>query len=297
MRNLKHYSESSSDFLDKVIQSKRAKKNDITPPYKERITTLSSRIKEHFEEYEDCFERNNLENLTPRHSYNSEEEKDIKELYSYSSTHFKQLRKNILTLDGNRQLDTCQYCTIDSISSFDHIAPQSIFPQFSAHPKNLFPACSICNTKKGNAWLNQNSELHVLNLYLDILPETQYLFVKITKEDDSFSVSFFLENRNNICPELFQKIENHYTTLNLLERFSHKASGIISEFETTIKNFLKDSLTLEDIIQTLSQITADKSRITGLNHYKNVIELELCNNYEFKKFISSKYLTTNRTTP
>ena len=283
MRNLKHYSESSPDFLDKVIQSKR-------------IITLSSRIKKHFEEYEDCFERNNLENLISKHTYNSEEEKDIKELYSYSSTHFKQLRKDILTLDGNRQLDTCQYCTIDSISSFDHIAPQSIFPQFSAHPKNLFPACSICNTKKGNAWLNQNSELHVLNLYLDILPETQYLFVKIAKEDDSFSVSFFLKNLNNICPELFQKIENHYTTLNLLERISHKASGIISEFETTIKNFLKTPLTLKDILQILSQTIADNSLRTGLNYYKNVIELELCNNHEFKKFISSKYLTTNKTT-
>lgn len=297
MKNLKNFPESSSDFLDKVINSKRAKKNDTIPPYKERIKTLSFRIKEHFEEYEDCFERNNLEDLTSTHTYNSKEEKDIKELYSYSSTHFKQLRIDVLTLDGNRQLDTCQYCTIDSISSFDHIAPQSIFPQFSAHPKNLFPACAICNTKKGNAWLNQNSELHVLNLYLDILPETQYLFVKIAKEDDSFSVSFFLENSKNICPELFQKIKNHYTTLNLLERMEYKASGIISEFENSVKSFLDLKVSLKEILQASKNKVIATSKQTGVNHYKNVIELELCSNQDFENFIQNKYPTTNKTTP
>lgn len=72
-------------------------------------------------------------------------------------------------------MDTCQYCTLNSVNTLDHIIPKENYPEYAVHPKNLFPACSQCNSKKSNKWLDNNNNFEFINLYSHDLPNLQYL--------------------------------------------------------------------------------------------------------------------------
>lgn len=281
MINLKAYAGSSNEFLDKVIASKRKKKDEKSPYYKDRVLDMTPLIYTQYKIYDLEHLKNNLISLK-QINFSESQKDDLLELYRYSSKPFIELKNQLTQLPNNRFFNTCQYCTINSINTLDHIVPKSKFPEYAVHPKNLFPACSECNSSKTEKWLKNNT-LEFLNLYLDQLPDKQYLFVNIKNSNGTFDVNFYLENRNNIDTEKFERIFRHFTNLNLLERFNKKSNEIISEFENTILPNVK-SLGLEECLTYVkNKINLERNRI-GINHYKNVIELELCEGNAFREY-------------
>src|SRR5690606_726271 len=105
----------------------------------------------------------------------------------------------------------CQYCTISSGNTLDHILPQNDFPEFVVNHMNLLPICGDCNSTKNRFFLNDDGERIFLNLYTDILPQQQYLFVNIDFNNDIVSVDFYLNNRNIIDISLYNLIYRHFT--------------------------------------------------------------------------------------
>lgn len=276
MKNLNPNNKVSLDFFDEVLKSK---KNSIQDPhYKDRVGLLRPSISTKMDEYDAAFATNSLTSLN-QFGYANQNKTDLLKLYSYRNSRIKNLKSIVTTDQYNRIINTCQNCTINEVSSLDHILPKDEFPEFSIHPRNLFPSCTKCNGHKSVNWRNGTQPIF-LNLYLDILPNIQYLFVDLNISASSILVNFTINNVNGIAQNLFSLIESHYSRLNLLNRFKENCHDTIINLKYTILEE-KNHLTKQQIISiTEGRIT--KERIAfGYNYWKSVLVLALINNDDF----------------
>lgn len=280
MRNLNVYNGNTSDFLDEVIASKRNSPKD--PNYKQRINVLSPDIKVLYLNYEVAHNTNNHVSLTPD-GYANQDKSDLLKLYTSSNSRLAKLKNSLTTVLDNRAMNTCQYCTIAPVGSLDHIVPKDEFPEFSVNPKNLLPACTTCNSHKHENWKVNNKTIF-LNLYTDILPIEQYLFVELVVSENNISPTFELRNINNIDSDFFDLLVSHYDKLHLLERFKKESHKIISELTHLICNFI-NCIPLNQLKNNvLSKIQDDKA-VFGGNYYKSILEEALVNNQDFLDYI------------
>jgi len=283
MRNLNVFSGSTSDFLDEVIASKRNSSQD--PNYKQRINLLSPNIKVLYGNYDTAHNANNHVSLISN-GYVNQEKADLLKLYTSGNSRLVKLKNSITTVLDNRAMNTCQYCTIAPVGSLDHIVPKNEFPEFSVNPKNLLPACTTCNSHKKENWKKNNKTIF-LNLYTDILPSDQYLFVNLVITANNIQPTFELRNVNNINPDFFELLENHYSRLHLLKRFKKESHKIISELTNLISasSRLLDGNTIKQLV--LTKINEDKS-VFGSNYYKSILEEALINNQVYLDNILTK---------
>lgn len=276
MLNLNVFNGSPADFLDEVIASKRNSSND--PSYKQRVSILASEIKVLYDNYERVHDSNDHVSLIPK-GYSGQEKSDLIKLYSSKNSRLVKLKNSITTVLDNRTLCTCQYCTIAPVSSLDHIVPKDEFAEFAVNPKNLLPSCSICNSYKSSNWKANNKAIF-LNLYTDILPNEQYLFVDLIVSEDNIEATFKLRNIKEIDHEFYKLLESHYSRLHLLQRFKNESCTIISELSNLImssREFLKEKQ-IKQIIK--NKIVQDKL-LLGANYYKSILVEALLNNQEY----------------
>lgn len=273
MKKIKEYQGDSLEFHNNVVESKHHRPTD--PTYKERIRSLDDVIEEQFEEHNIMFQRDDLASLSPK-ILTDGQKSDLKALYDYGTKPFQQLNDILTTGDNGTRQPLCPFCTINNVNTFDHLIPKSEFSELSDHPVNLMPCCSECNGKKSSNWRSGNTRKY-LNLYLDDLPDTQYLFIDLSLEDNTIKVVFFVDNRNNIKRDLFQKIENHYTDLELCKRFSLNCDNTISELKNTL-NPIRKILSKEQLKQSILEIESENCRYYGFNYWKSILKIECCKN-------------------
>lgn len=273
MKAIKVYSGDSFEFHKEVVANKKYRPKD--PTYKDRIIALTPTIKELFKRHDQHFENDTLARLVPER-FSDDQQMDLESLYKYSTTPFIRL-KTILTTDDNGCIQPlCPFCTINNANTLDHLIPKAEFPEFSDNPKNLMPCCSECNGLKSTIW-RENTERKYLNLYLDDLPEKQFLFVRLTLQDGAICAKYFLENREEIDNKLFTRIANHYDKLCLCKRFSKNSENIVSELKFLL-NSCKEHLP-EDTIKDIIYDYANKERKRyGWNYWKAILIIECCNN-------------------
>lgn len=275
MKNLKFYDYhdpsigvTSYDFFETIFKSKR----DVSlKTYFENNKTIVSILHQLFDtKFIDnaLFEINESNNAIFIRS-------NFEKLYSYKNSKITKLRLAIQNLQDNSIRHKCQYCTINNHDTLDHFLPQSKYWEYIIHPLNLIPCCSNCNRRlsaKDNGFLN---------LYLDILPTEQYLFVNITFAGNIPDFNFELRNINNVIDApLYDKIKQHFDSLDLLERMKESALTEYTEFYNLIKNQLKDSN-----ISTISNLTLrsinDNKIAYGYNHWKYIFQEALIKNQTF----------------
>jgi len=276
MKNLNSFNGNTHTFLDDIIASKRNSQRD--PDYKERVSLLIPNIKLLYNNYNIIHHTNNHISLIT-HGYLNIDKNDLLKLYSSKNKKLVVFKNRATTTLDNRASNVCQYCTINSVNTLDHIVPKNEFPEFSVNPKNLLPACSECNSYKLDNWRFNNQRLF-LNLYTDILPQEQYLFADITVNSPDIVVRFRLSNMNGIDINLYSLIESHFTKLYLLNRFNLKSNDIISELINSI-NASKLKLNKFDTVELIqAKINADKI-LFGNNYFKSILEETLINNNAF----------------
>lgn len=277
MRKLEPYNDDSFEFYQEVVTSKKNSKQDAN--YKERLELHEGTIEGLFEQYDDSFDNDDLVNLTS-HGYIDDDKADLIRLYSYKSKNIQKLKVLVTTTERNRILSTCQNCTISEVNSFDHFVNKEEFPEFSVHPNNLFPSCTKCNSYKGQEW-REHGQVTYLNLYLDELPEEQYLFVNTeVVNNDVITTEFYLDNPNGINPVFFERIQNHYSNLHLCRRFQENADTIITSLENTIRTYA-DKLPLEDIVELVIENSERDMEYYGYNYWKSILEIALMQNDDF----------------
>ncbi|MDR6514263.1 HNH endonuclease [Chryseobacterium camelliae] len=276
MKNLKPYKECSSAFLDDVLKAKNISKKD--PEYKKRIEILKPSVKNKYSNFETAHTANNLVSLTTA-GYAGQDKIDLLKLYKYDNSVIQKLNKEVTTLEGNRLINTCQNCTINEINSLDHIVPKDEFPEFAVNPRNLFPSCSKCNGHKSYVWRENNRSVF-LNLYLDDLPEEQYLFCNPIFDGDKITLKFTVENKYGIEQNLFNLIKNHYVRLHLLKRFRKNSHDIIYELNKEINKY-KDKINKEELIKTIKEDIKDEKIYYGFNYWKAVIKETLIDDINY----------------
>ena len=276
MKNLKPYSGDNFSFHKDVIKRKNKRKND--PDYKNRVESLNNEIESQFEIYKEKFEANTLESLSAI-GYNGSNKDDLQELYDYNSKLLQKLKIELTTDDNKRVNNTCQNCSLGEINSFDHYLPQSEFSEYVVNPLNLIPSCTKCNGHKSSIW-REAGKRKFLNLYLDKLPEVQYLFVDIKIEENIIELKYFLDSKNGIDNEIFELLDYHYTKLKLFDRFKDNSDIIISELETEITKYVK-KLPIEEIKETIIEECKANYKILGRNNWKLVLKMALVDNSEY----------------
>ncbi|OHT44906.1 HNH endonuclease [Flavobacterium tructae] len=276
MKNLKPHKECSNTFLDDVLKAKNNSKKD--PDYKKRVEILKPDVKNKYSTFETENIANNLASLTA-HGYAGQNKIDLLKLYKYDNSVIQKLNEEVTTLEGNRLINTCQNCTINEINSLDHIVPKDEFPEFSVNPRNLFPSCSKCNGHKSTVWREKNKSVF-LNLYLDNLPEEQYLFCNPTFDGDKITLKFTVENRFAIEQNLFDLIYNHYTRLHLPKRFRKNSSDTIYELNKEINKYA-NKISKDELIKTIKEDVMEEKIYYGFNYWKSIIKETLINNQDY----------------
>lgn len=277
MKNRISYSEDCFKFHNDVISNKKYSSTDSS--YKTRVSSYNDDVEAQYNIYLKNFNANTLENISP-HGFGETEKNTLLKLYSYKANLLQKLKIKLTTIKGKED-NSCQYCTLGEVGSLDHILPKGTFPEFSVNPKNLFPCCSKCNSKKGEDYTSGGIRQY-LNLYLDKLPEEQYLFVSIDDSGDTIKLMYYLENINNIDTKLFQLINNHYTNLDLLNRFNENSHNVISELVSSI-NEIKEHLNLSTVKQIVESQCEKEKLIYGYNFWKVILKLALVNNDNFMR--------------
>lgn len=270
MKNLNAYNQ--DNYLIHKESVERKEKSES----KNRLLSISKEIKDSYEVFNNNYNSEKFYNNSPNDKLTDFKD-DLIKLYKYKNKVGNLIREKIFNIQEQTIQYTCQFCTLNTVNTLDHLLPKSKFPEFVVNIKNLIPCCSECNNYKNNSFSNNTNE-KILNLYLDKLPNCQYLFVDIKWNERK--VKFFLENRFSIQSDLFIIITNHYTKLKLVERFILKSNEILSEFINHCKNFTPN-YNKEKFIETQKTLINDNQNAYGKNHWKHVLQLALLENEEF----------------
>lgn len=278
MKNLNYYCGDCFDFYKDVVASKRNPRSD--PDFLSRVKILDDLIHECYQKYDEKFANNSLENLKEALLTMTVRD-DLTKLYNYKNSVLQKLLIDLTSATGRRIFNTCQNCTINEVDSFDHYLSQSQFVEFNVNPKNLVPCCTACNRKKSAKW-TENGNRIFLNLYLDHLPELQYLFVTIHGSDDVLDVNYHLEKPDRMDSNFYRLIESHYMNLDLLRRFKINSDKIISNLATDISSFT-GKLSYKDICDSIAVRAENNRRILGYNYWVSILELALIESKEFRE--------------
>ncbi len=278
MKNLKSFTSPTIEVHKEAVR----KKNE--GDRKNRLVDIEDTISSCYDNYSNGFNNDQLLSLQP-HGFDLPEKDDLLSLYSYDSATIKSFRTEIRKQQPRGIRSICQNCTIDSVSTLDHIIPKEDFPEYAVNPLNLFPCCSSCNSKKSNIWRN-DEELLFLNLYIDILPETQYLFFRLNGIDlDDFEIEYRLENKAHIDENVFEKIQSHFNRLDLLNRMAFRASDEVDTFIVSIENDIEKH-SREEITSIVEEDIEKLRGIYGFNHWSPVMKQELINSDVFWDWIT-----------
>lgn len=275
MLNLKPFTDDSFSFYEGITASKRNSQNK--PKLRQELEAISDIQRKNFKHYDEVFCSNDLSTIKPA-QYNNIDKSNLQSLYKYDKKQIQKL-KNILTehpKDVTRILSTCQNCTINEVDSMDHILAKSAFPEFSVHPKNLFPCCGTCNRKKSDKFIDNKGKQIFLNLFLDNLPHSRYLFVKF---DKNWFPRFELKKPDDVSNESFDLIQSHYFHLDLLNRFSDASGKYITKLQYEIKNYGANL-----VVQKTEEYCADLSLHLGFNHREIVLHRELMKSDQFIRY-------------
>ena len=282
MKRIKHYDGDCFEFHKAVLERKKSDN------LKRDIEAIADDIKKQYDAYDDAFLKDGLSFLEALNLDNVIQGK-LKSLYSYDASIYKKLKKELTVDENGRPNMLCPNCTINTINSFDHFLPQSEFAEFVDNPINLIPSCTECNGHKSSVWRKDGARLF-LNLYIDDLPQVQFLFVKLTIAEDKRSVDAKFEVKNlegKIGEDLFKKIAYHYGKLKLCERFREHREKVISSIANDIYGF-KDTLTDDAIKEVVLRSVENERKRYGYNFWEAILKEEVCKNKEVFDFFKQK---------
>ena len=188
--------------------------------------------------------------------------------------------------------NVCPYCTINSANTTEHILPKEVYSEYAVNVFNLIPACSECNTFKGDDIFDENGEIFTINFYTDTLPDIRYLFARITHIVGGVQFAYYLDNRNGIDRNLYALIQRHFKRYHLINRYYTKAVQELSNIE----NYFKfEEITCEaDYDKAASKLIrkTDADAVAyGRNHWKIVMYYDAATSPVFKSYIMTKLIS------
>jgi hypothetical protein len=270
MRKIKSYTGDAFQFHKKVL---KAKKNKST---KSIVSGLEEVIKTQFECYDTCFANDTLHNLEAA-DVTTTQKTALLDLYSFNMKPFQELLIELTTDENNRVSKLCPNCTINNVQSLDHCIPKTEFPEYSDNPKNLMQCCMTCNGKKSSIWRTDSTRTF-LNLFIDEIPDSQFLYVEGELIDGIPVFNFRLEQPEGMDDLMYARIERHYIGLDLLNRFADNSSDVIDELSFSIKSLFNNHISKYQIRDAVISSALMLQRKFGRNYWKSLLHIECVSN-------------------
>lgn len=280
----------TQDTNDSFSEYKAAvdRKNDDSIEKKE-LLSIEKPMEDCYINYKQHFDSNNLENLNAARV--GQQHKDtLLGLYSSNVAIVKNFRKRYFAQNPQTYNNLCPYCTLSEANTTEHILPKEKYPEYAVDTLNLIPACSGCNSKKGDSVIDAISgKRTTINYYTDTLPQEQYLYMDFEVSNNNIKATYRLENyANKIDEEMYSLIERHFAKFDLLNRFNIKA---IQEIGELINLYVVEGISNEAEYNTFAakqirKINMDKPQL-GYNHWKVILYQSAATSDVFKNYILS----------
>lgn len=264
------------------------RKNDDSNDKKE-LLSIEKQMEDCYINYKQHFDSNNLEIL--KSTRVGQLHKDsLLGLYSSDAAIVKHFRMRYFALNPQTYNNLCPYCTLSEANTTEHILPKEKYPEYAVDTLNLIPACSGCNSKKGDSIIDVVSgKKTTINYYTDKLPHEQYLYVDFEASSNNIKAIYHLENHDNkINVEMYSLIERHFSKFDLLNRFNLKAIQEISELRNlyVVENFSNEAEYNAFAAKQIRKMKMDMPQL-GYNHWKVILYLSAATSDVFKKYILS----------
>lgn len=282
----------TQDTNDSFSEYKAAvdRKNDDSIE-KNELLSIEKPMEDCYINYKQHFDSNNLENLNAARV--GQQHKDtLLGLYSSNAAIVKNFRKRYFAQNPQTYNNLCPYCTLSEANTTEHILPKEKYPEYAVDTLNLIPACSSCNSKKGDSVIDAISgKRTTINYYTDTLPQEQYLYMDFEVSINNIKATYRLENcANKIDEEMYSLIERHFAKFDLLNRFNIKA---IQEIGELINLYVVEGISNEAEYNTFAakqirKINMDKPHL-GYNHWKVILYQSAATSDVFKNYILSLY--------
>lgn len=264
------------------------RKNDDSNDKKD-LLSIEKQMEDCYINYKQHFDSNNLEIL--KSTRVGQLHKDsLLGLYSSDAAIVKLFRMRYFAQNPQTYNNLCPYCTLSEANMTEHILPKEKYPEYAVDTLNLIPACSGCNSKKGDSIIDVVSgKKTTINYYTDKLPHEQYLYVDFEVSSNNIKAIYHLENHDNkINVEMYSLIERHFSKFDLLNRFNLKAIQEISELRNlyVVEDFSNEAEYNAFAAKQIRKIKMDMPQL-GYNHWKVILYLSAATSDVFKKYILS----------
>lgn len=264
MKKRNRYKKNAYKFHRYVLSRKRNGSKGI-------VENIECKLRRRFGLYKRLLNDDKLEELT--HLRLTEERgKALKDLYSYDSKAFCELRIELTTDENNRKSNLCPNCLLELAGTLDHIIPQTPFPEYSTHPYNLIPCCSTCNSKKNDDWI-KNGKRSIIDFYIDDIPDIQFLYAYPRIVDGHLDVTYEIHFPLGYNKLLKDRLENHFDKLELLKRYRDNSDDKISELANNIKNASGFSIGDEIIKEIIKKNAHEMQKQFAVNYWVAILNI------------------------
>ena len=270
MKKRVRYSRNPYGFHKEVVERKQLSSRG-------KASLVRRKIRRRFGLYKCMMDADNLEDLRNHQLRMPRWKKDaLRDLYSYRTKKFKELKKELTTTPKGRINNVCPYCQLDKVGTLDHILPKTPFPEYSSMPWNLIPCCSTCNSKKDDYWLDENNKRCFINFYIDSIPSVQYFFADVSIVNGKMGIKFELRFPVGYDSVLQTRIEKHYKKLGLIKRYLENSDDVIEELEDAIQGYAS-GVSDAEIIKSINWTCKKKQDRFGVNYWRAVLEMTCVN--------------------
>ena len=257
MHNLKPYDGDAYSLYKDAVE----RKDDGDA--KSRLLAVNATIEAYYKEFDKLFQDNTLRTI-PAERIKGFLWKDLYDMYGFDASIVKQVKSWLKENNPVTVYAICQFCGLAQFDTMDHILPHKKYVEYSVHARNLIPCCTDCNRQK--------QEREVLNLYTDILPEVEYLFMDVIPNGDTIDFLFELINAQALVPAvLFSKIENHYSKLGLFEKMYNQSVSQLTRFVVQI-NSQYNNQGKEAVVASVNEEIAGLRSAYGYNCWEAVFK-------------------------
>ncbi len=293
MRKLKNIETGDIDFIKGIIDSTHKRKGEEHLPkeqtFKGRCHARVDAYEDYIKSYDSAFYIDNLQSLEGTHPVLATSDKEeMKSLYSYSRTDIAKLRKEVLTTKGYAN-NFCPLCEINLVNTMDHFIPQTGYPLFAVHPRNLIPSCIDCNGHKSDTITDSNGNRKYWNVYLDTPPTENYLYCNVEEVNGMPHIQFYIQ-QGSIDDETFRLIKNTMDDdgQKMFQVYEMACGRFIVKLKDKVVDYVRKNGSIKNLGECFHAIKTDIENYFVPNSCEDVVKRALIDSPIFQKCVEDE---------
>lgn len=293
MRKLKNIGTGDIDFIKGIIDSTHKRKGEEHLPkeqtFKGRCHARVDANEDYIKSYDAAFYIDNLQSLEGTHPVLATSDKEeIKSLYSYSRTDIAKLRKEVLTTNGYAN-NFCPLCEINLVNTMDHFIPQTGYPLFAVHPRNLIPSCIDCNGHKSDNIIDSKGNRKYWNVYLDTPPTENYLYCNVEEVNGMPHIQFYIQ-QGSIDDETFRLIKNTMDDdgQKMFQVYNDACGRFIVKLKNKVVDYVRKNGIIKNLEECFHAIKTDIEDYFVPNSCEDVVKRALIDSPIFQKCVEEE---------